>query len=108
MRRELAVLLVLAGLVAAKAARAGDDSGAESDEAKKALAVIGKLGLPSVAGKKFVVFNTGQSWEDRDGKLRFVYASGWLLEEKENEVELLTRGLVRKKLERDRKLPASW
>src|SRR5207302_3208573 len=72
-----------------------------------AVAVFGRLGLPSVKEKRYVRFNTGENWE-RDGKLHFGYATGWLIDEQPNEVELLSVGLVRKRWKRDRTLPPSW
>lgn len=64
-----------------------------------AVAVFAALDLPSVAGRRHVVLNTGGVWRSGE-KVAYIYASGWLLEETPEEVELLTRGLMRRRFPR--------
>lgn len=110
-RRLSAVLSVAVFVSLASRAKPQDEEPAapkvSAADVSSAVAIFAKLGLPSVKEKNFVRFNTGQHWE-QEGKLHFRYAAGWLVEEKPNEVELLTTGLVRLRLKRDRTLPDDW
>jgi WD40 repeat protein len=109
-RRLLAVVSIPALVALASITRAQDEatgSPVSIADVSSAVAIFGKLGLPSVKDKRFVRLNTGQHWE-REGKLEFSYTSGWLLSEEPNDAELLTTGLVRHHVKRDRSLPPDW
>src|SRR5579871_754447 len=108
MSRALVALAALISLLALPdGAMAEDPPQASPADVSSAVAIFGKLGFPSVKDKRFVCLNTGEHWES-DGKLRFRYASGWLLDEQPNEVELLTTALGRLRAKRDRSLPPDW
>src|SRR5579871_2576222 len=102
-------------LLLASAGVAQDDK-EKLDECRRLTAPFDLIGLPSIADRKYVVFNTGQSWEydDRQAnaapvrKLAFQYAQGWLLAETPTEVTILGEGLETITLKRNAQLPANW
>jgi hypothetical protein len=96
--RKLALVVPLVALLMTTVAHAADSP----DD------VIGAIGLPSVKDKRWVRFNTGQHWKDQEERDRFACQTGWLLEERPNEVVLLTRGLVTVTLARKRELPEGF
>lgn len=94
MRRVVPLPLLLGLLIPASTRAQGDVAGVES-----ALALFDRLGLPSVAGKPFVVVNTG-TFSIQRHVLRFSFTAGWLLEDEPDALLLLDIGLVERRIER--------
>lgn len=67
------------------------------------------LNHPNMAGKKFIICNTGGyhviGWP---GSLSFAYANGWVLSESEEEITILENTLVTRTYRKERSLPKNW
>jgi hypothetical protein len=69
------------------------DALARVDAARVRLAVFDLFEMPSVAGKKLVVYNTGGWWRSGD-ESGFEYVTGWVASESKEAVEILDDSCV--------------
>lgn len=105
MRRAfLALVWLLAISTAAFAQEVQDGSG----ELREIVRLFDILGLPSVAGKKAVMYNPG-GYAEGDGEFYgFRYTAGWVLSESEKDITILDTGLVKNTYNLKHDLPSRW